>query len=563
MVKCITVIFVAVVWFVGSELQAQPVVRQRLSSYEVIRSVFGESLAEKMKDKPIKCATPLVLMIKERWNQLSTETKNIVTSILMDLPTQKSRLSLSGRFRIHYDTTGSKTPALLNSSGQRVEGTYELYIDSVVTFFDYCWTYEVDSLGYTSPPQDGMVGGGPEYDVYVGERAVNDFGQTDLDILIHSSPERYLTSIQIDNDYLGFRTPGMNGLKVTAAHEFHHAMQLGSYGIWNEGGTYRETYFYELTSSWMEDVVYTDVNDYYNDVAIYFTDLRDQNGSLSFNYFSQPDQAGYERCIWGHFLAKKFGCDMMRNIWERIASELVMPSIDDVLKLRGTNFAAEFSDFSYWNYFTADRADTIHYYPEGNHYLRFVPNATTTYLGTTASILSKAHVLSTSFYEFDLTNTTLTAIVTNIDTAAAAQYDASGQALQLKLGTSVTDLPAQALSNGLQIGFGVLDQSKWSVRYLGITPKVSDAAPNPLLLSRDVRLALPVDAPIGSYAHVYFYNSSLSLDHSADYQVGESSGIRMVSVSSATLRSHLSSGIYFVVAKTAKSEYKWKVAVIR
>jgi hypothetical protein len=37
----------------------------------------------------------------------------------------------------------------------------------------------------------------------------------------------------------------------------------------------------------------------------------------------------------------------------------------------------------------------------------------------------------------------------------------------------------------------------------------------------------------------------------------------VITVPSSELKSNLSSGIYFVIAKTKNNEYRWKVAVIR
>ena len=65
--------------------------------------------------------------------------------------------------------------------------------------------------------------------------------------------------LEIDNDYANpiyQQTKGLDALRVTIAHEFHHAIQFGYYqgsdSIW----------WQESTSTWMEEVVYPDVDDY-------------------------------------------------------------------------------------------------------------------------------------------------------------------------------------------------------------------------------------------------------------------------------------------------------------
>ena len=82
---------------------------------------------------------------------------------------------------------------------------------------------------------------------------------------------RFVTYMSVHNDF-SFVTPdslkGLPALKVTLAHEFHHAIQLGGYGYWTN-----QVYFHELTSTWMETVAYPGI----------------------------PDYLHYLRASWGHF----------------------------------------------------------------------------------------------------------------------------------------------------------------------------------------------------------------------------------------------------------------------
>ena len=90
---------------------------------------------------------------------------------------------------------------------------------------------------------------------------------------------------------------GLPGLRVTLAHELHHAIQIGNYGYWES-----DQYFYVMTSVWMEDAVYTDVNDYYQY-------LRSSSGHFRHPEisFTSNDFVVYSRGIWCQFLEKKFG----------------------------------------------------------------------------------------------------------------------------------------------------------------------------------------------------------------------------------------------------------------
>jgi hypothetical protein len=516
----------------------------------------------------VKCATPYLLAVHSRWNLLSPQSKEGLSRVMQRPVLQTSTVSPSGRFRIHYDTTGVNQPALI-AAGQDVPNTMNAYIDSVSKVLDYVWIYEIDTLGYDPPPPDGIEGGGPEFDVYVEDLGPGEFGYTDwLDADAIATPynTRYPTFIVIDNDFLGLRTPGMDGLKVTCAHEFHHAIQIGAYGLWSES----DFYFNELTSSWMEDVVYTQVNDYYYDVINYFQGFRDSQGfPLSFSYYNRASFAGYERSIFGHFLAKRYGRDIMREIWTGMRSEPFIESARDDFARHATDWNTEFAQFTYWNYFTADRADTVKFYPEGNHYPRFAPNFSATFSGNSSSIMSGAYVLSSSMFEFRLPQDTLTAIAANTDFNAAFNQDNSVKQLEVDLTKGELTIPHIALANGYTVGISTAEPNKWRTYYtLASTetdiPKVKlQASPNPFRLSEASQLLLPLNGVVGSKATVFFLSSSLTLQYSGDFDVVNQSGNQFIVVPTYVVRLRLTSGVYFVVAKSGGNEYTWKVAVIQ
>jgi hypothetical protein len=490
--------------------------------------------------------------------------------------TQKDRLSPSGHFRIHYDTSGTNQPALINSGD--IPNTYEAYVDSVASIMDYVWSYEIDLLGYDRPLSDGLQGGGPEFDVYVqalgpGEFGFTDWPDPDPDAVYNGYNERHATYIVIDNDFLGLRTSGMNGLKVTCAHEFHHAIQIGAYGLWSNVPN-NDFYFNELTSSWMEDVVYTQINDYYYDVAHYFQGYRDaQSYPLSFTYYSRNSLAGYERSIWGHFLSKRYSRDIMKEIWTGIRTEPFLLSARDVFANHGTNWSAEISTFAYWNYFTADRADTVRFYPEGSHYPRFSPNFSTDFSGSTntSAISSGAYPLSSGMFEFRLLQgqDTITAIVANIEVDAAMPSSPNPRRLEIDLTRGILSIPHVTLANGFTMGMSTSDPNRWRSFYVLSSTRSDieklrlEASPNPFRLAEASRLVLPLYGVTATQANVYFLTSSLTLAYSGEFGVRNEFGNTFIDVPSGEIQSRLSSGVYFVVAKVGDSEFRWKVAIIR
>ena len=520
-----------------------------------------------------KCGTNDLIFASLHWNELSAQARNSIQKVLSRPTKQKDRLSRTGRFRIHYDTTGSDSPSMITngSNPQKIPNSVEQYIDSVAADFDAAWALEVNALGFLPPPSDGTQGGGPEYDVYVSELGTDLFGQTlwsDPGDLIASGTRRtFSTYIEIDNDFLGMRTPGMDGLRITCAHEFHHAIQIGNYGFWSNMPNY-DFYFYELTAVWMEHMAYGSIHDYYYDLPNYFERFRNsQNQPYSFTTYMSGYQ-GYERSIWAQYLSKRFGTDIMRQIWIGVIADPILVSIGKVLQGFGTTLESEFSQFSYWNYFTAERAQTGKYYDNAADWPRFLPNVSSTFGGLSSSVSSAGLPLSTQFCQFAVPGDTVTAILVNVDATGAVSPSASATAYQLQLSSSNASTPYQKVTGGLSLSFVPADKSLWRTLYLQSSTKsiagaASDPFPNPLRVSQDAKLGLPLGGSTEKKAVVYFLNAALELVLSREYNVTESFGLPVLFVPSSDLRNGVPSGVYFVKVMCGDKEFQWKVAILQ
>ena len=106
--------------------------------------------------------------------------------------------------------------------------------------------------------------------------------------------------VEIDNNYeeTEYYTNGIDAMKVTLIHEYFHTIQFAyrcSAGI--------NSYFYELTSTWIEDIGYPDVNDYLNWVDDYDGDyLSNPEKDISSNSASN----GYSLALFGHYLTQTY-----------------------------------------------------------------------------------------------------------------------------------------------------------------------------------------------------------------------------------------------------------------
>ncbi|MCI0515798.1 DUF6055 domain-containing protein [candidate division KSB1 bacterium] len=298
---------------------------------------------------PIKCGTPILLQVKTHWATFAPPVQKAWQRYVERPQLTETYLSPSGRFKIHFDRLGDDAinPEDLDQDG------WPDFVNAAAAALDYSYALIVDSLGYTAPPDDNDLDG-PEYDLFFVN--INAYGQTQPEDIISQAPLRYTSYMTINHKFgLGFATHGLDAVRVTCAHEFFHMVQLGY--------VYRESdlFFYEISSTWMEDVAYDDVNDYYAYLNPFF-----RNPAVAFNIYNGSHE--YGACLWNHLLEKKYGATMILKIWQMMRRFPVLEASDYVLIDHGSNLKTELENFSIWNFFTGSRSDPVQYYPEGEYY---------------------------------------------------------------------------------------------------------------------------------------------------------------------------------------------------
>ena len=516
----------------------------------------------------IKCGFGIQAEVVNRWKEFSRVQRVELSELLKADVLQAD--TIAGHFHIFYDTTGTNEPALLDNNSQRIPGTAKAYIRLVAEIFNHVWDVEIDQMGYSAPPFEG---GQAYYNIFVKD--IRDYGETYFDettrMNAEQNPPLYRSYIVIDNDYqeIQYYTHGVNALKVTAAHEFHHAIQIGSYGFWAN-----DTYAHELTSTWFEDVVYTEMNDYYQYLTDFFGNQNRTSGFWQGLSFNSHTFDGYERCIFAHFLAKRFNMEIMKEIWTGMRTlpfnesyDAFLEGSDAALINHGSNLQSAFTEFTNWTYHTADRADTVKYFPEGNQYPRFQALQKLAFYNTTSATSGDVEPLSSSMYEFDMQKDTITVIIANVNIGSALTRTTGTQNIGVTLSSQALSPPYQEFANGLKVKITVDDLSLWRPFIMQDSAQIPrlhmDAAPNPYRLAQAPSLKLPINQDGAKTAEVFFFTSSFQLVYSGFLNIGDEDGFRAIVVPTSEVRSKLSSGIYFILAKTATSDYKWKVAVIR
>lgn len=300
---------------------------------------------------PIKSGTFILQEIRANWDQISPYYQQLLAPYFQRPKLPDHIVSPGGKFRIHYTTDGTDrvNPEDLNSNGTPD------YVERAAEYFDHTHSIIVDNLGY-KPPAPDSGGAGNEFDIYLISLS-RTYGITYLEETVPGNGNAYSCYIEVDNDFSGFEgISPLQALMVTAAHEYFHAVQVNYY--------YRDddVFFMEMCSTWMEDFIYDEVNDYLNYIKNFFADI-----NYPF-FYTNGSWFEYASCLWIHMIVKKYNPDVIREIWELIPKKKAFTAIQEMLIKYGTTFNQELASFGLWNYFTGSRADTVNYYPEGNLY---------------------------------------------------------------------------------------------------------------------------------------------------------------------------------------------------
>ena len=283
---------------------------------------------------------------------------------------------------VHYVGSTDDAPPPEDVTG----GTEPDYVEAVSAVVEDIWDAEVGTLGYRAPKSDATSdndGGSALLDVYlvdIGGDGLYGYCASD-DPNLDPSYQYWDMSAYcvLDNDYdisqYGYPDP-MDPLRVTAAHEFFHAIQF-AYDIGEDA------WLMESTATWMEERVYDDIND--------------NRQYLSTSPLAQPliplDQSSgfrvYGAWIFWQFLTEYLGGTsapdphIVRAVWRRadgsptgqdMYSTEALSAAVGARTIGGTRWRLRwaFADFAVWN------ARPGKYYDEGGAYPTAAVAKTTT-----------------------------------------------------------------------------------------------------------------------------------------------------------------------------------------
>jgi hypothetical protein len=525
-----------------------------------------------------KCGLGITFEILSNFSAMSPSQQKTIQKLLE--PPPRHTFKKSGNFTVFYDTTGWHVPSMLTVDFKRLLADTSIknhkdsmnviarYVDSTLAIFNYVWEYTVNILGYIPPP---FKTGKNTYEVYITELGSGIYGQTvpegnPINPDPGQFPPRYNSYIEIDNDFISVypSSRGMPGLKVTAAHEFHHAVQLGGYGF-----RAQDMYFYEITSTWIEDVIYNDINDYYQYIKNSAGQPRGHFANPGKSFIATDRVIEYSRAIWGKYIQERFSTTVMRRTWELMGinstNQNSIKSLDDALKQIDStlNLKIAFVEFAKWNYYTGNKAVPGSYYSEALNYPLIKECPTIELIGSSRTYTDSIETFSSLYLPVLYQGKKATEIINNINFVSASNHLILPYRFDYIMSSTMIDESYRDLGNGVFVMLYVPDPMNWSIGgFITTTQRSVVVFPNPFVTERNksIQFLLPSTKDITS--KLYVYTSNMELVFSNEYLINNQE--LKINWNGIDARGNmLNSGIYLYVIILNNREYVGKFAVVR
>jgi hypothetical protein len=204
------------------------------------------------------------------------------------------------------------------------------WVETTRQVFKTVWNHQVGRLGYRKPRSDANSRhGGPngKLDVYVADVGAQGlYGYCTTDDPGRARRRAVSAYCVVDDDFARAQfdgsATGVAALKVTAAHEFFHAVQYAY--DWLE-----DLWLMEGSATWIEDEVYDSIND--NRQYLRTSPLSPEFYDVSLDYHaSDPGDVDsgfkYGAWIWWRFLSERHGPGIVRAVWRRAGARTLLPS---------------------------------------------------------------------------------------------------------------------------------------------------------------------------------------------------------------------------------------------
>ncbi|WP_137294677.1 MXAN_6640 family putative metalloprotease [Nocardioides dongxiaopingii] len=191
------------------------------------------------------------------------------------------------------------------------------WVDTTLRVMGKVWKHHVRTLGYRPPAPDGRRGGNALFDVYLkdlGSKGV--YGYCAPERKVPGESKQASGFCVLDNDFAReqFGRRPLETLRVTAAHEFFHAIQFA-----HDFG--EDPWLMESTATWIEGRFAARVDD--NRIYLPYGQLGRPGTSL--DLYEPSGYAHYGNWTFWEFLADRLGPDVVRDVWWRAGTGGRMP----------------------------------------------------------------------------------------------------------------------------------------------------------------------------------------------------------------------------------------------
>ena len=282
-------------------------------------------------------------------------------------------------FRFHYSTSGPHAVDTKDIDNNLRPD----YVEEVIKVFDYVADKLHNEMGYTRPPSDGYYsstrdkGGSNHYDIYIrsipskyyGYVQPEEYSQGNGDnerSELRNEKNAFTSYMAIRNNYKKFSLSELENIKVTAAHEYFHAIQFG-YDGWEK------PWLLEASAIWMEEEIYDEINDCYQYMKDWFKYPHKSLDESGFHWYGSFIFFEYiEQHMGGSDTIRKImEASVQSNSKEKDGSHL---AINQALKLNNHSFQKALNGMSVANQIMSSFESKNYSYEEAESYPVNGPN---------------------------------------------------------------------------------------------------------------------------------------------------------------------------------------------
>ncbi len=279
---------------------------------------LDDRFREGQNDTPIKCMVPVSLEFEEIRSELRPSTiaeiDDMKSSAVSNMA--QSYVSPSGKFIFKYDTSGIDAVSDEQTLAGAIEAGIPDYIYKAAFAADSSYRYQVEELGFSD-----FAGSAPyeiRFDNFGFYGTTTSSGSTSY-ITLHNTFNGFPENSHPEGKQIG-------ALYVTIAHEIKHAIQYEANRWRGSAGSFN---WIEMDATLMEEVVFDDVNDYYNYIKADFNSTEPSTTSI-FGTPQNPTPGAYYHITWMLYFTEVYGMDFWVDVWENVVADPQIPFIDAI-----------------------------------------------------------------------------------------------------------------------------------------------------------------------------------------------------------------------------------------